>query len=200
MPQKAFPFTIVFERYPKNIRDSLSHSTPSYVFFMIKVLFVCLGNICRSPLAEGIFNHLIAQKGLQQVLTSRSAGTADYHVGEPADRRTIKIAKRHGIEIHHEGCLLDESHFQEYDYIVAMDHSNYLNITRHPGYISSRAVIVMMRNFDTAASDLNVPDPYFGSMDGFERVYQMLLKASEGFIEFLVEKHQLDSASKNSES
>ncbi len=158
---------------------------------MIKILFVCLGNICRSPLAEGIFNHLVAQKGLQQVLTSHSAGTADYHVGEPADHRTIKIAKRHGIEIHHEGCMLAEEHFQEYDYIVAMDHSNYLNITRHSGYATSKATIVMMRNFDTAASDLNVPDPYFGSMDGFERVYQMLTKACEGFIDFLVEKYNL---------
>lgn len=167
---------------------------------MIKILFVCLGNICRSPLAESIFNHLIAQKGLQDALLSHSAGTADYHIGEPADRRTIKIAKRHGIEIHHEGCQLDESHFQEYDYIVAMDHSNYLNITRHPGYMSSKAVIVMMRNFDTAASDLNIPDPYFGSMDGFERVFQMLMKANEGFIEFLVEKHRLSPLSGNNEA
>ncbi|MDJ1468122.1 low molecular weight protein-tyrosine-phosphatase [Cytophagaceae bacterium DM2B3-1] len=162
---------------------------------MVKILFVCLGNICRSPLAEGIFNHLVVKKGLQNVLVSRSAGTADYHIGEPADRRTIKVARKHGIEIHHEGSQLSENDFQEYDYIVAMDHSNYLNITRHPGYISSRAVVVMMRNFDTAASDLNVPDPYFGSMDGFERVYHMLMKANEGFIEFLTEKHHLNKTS-----
>jgi len=159
---------------------------------MVKVLFVCLGNICRSPLAEGIFNHLAAKKGLEHQLMSRSAGTADYHIGEPADRRTIKIARRHGIDIHHEGCQLSENDFQEFDYIVAMDHSNYLNITRHPGYAASRATIVMMRNFDTAASDLNVPDPYFGSMEGFERVYQMLMKANEGFIGYLIEKHQLN--------
>jgi len=165
----------------------------SYISFMVKVLFVCLGNICRSPLAAGIFNHLVAKKGLSYALTSRSAGTADYHIGEPADHRTIKIARKHGIEIHHEGCQLTESHFQEFDYIVAMDHSNYLNITRHPGYMESRAVVVMMRNFDTAASDLNVPDPYFGSMDGFERVYQMLVKANEGFIDFLNEKHILNT-------
>lgn len=150
-----------------------------------------MGNICRSPLAQGIFNHLAAKKGLGEQLVARSAGTADYHIGEPADHRTIKIARRHGIEIKHEGCQLSEDDFQEYDYIVAMDQSNYLNITRHPGYPNSRATVVMMRNFDTAASDLNVPDPYFGSMDGFERVYQMLLKANEGFIAFLSEKHQL---------
>lgn len=157
---------------------------------MTHILFVCLGNICRSPLAEGIFNHLVASKGLCQEMISRSAGIADYHVGEPADHRAIKVAHRHNIEIRHEVRQLRESDFQDFDYIVAMDQSNYTSITHHPGYMHSRAEVVMMRSFDAAASDSNVPDPYFGSMDGFEKVYQMLMKANEGFIDFLAEKNR----------
>ena len=155
---------------------------------MIHILFVCLGNICRSPLAEGIFNHLAASKGLGHTMEARSAGTADYHIGGPADHRAIKVAHRHSIEIRHEVRQLRESDFQDFDYIVAMDESNYMAITHHPGYMHSRAEVVMMRSFDTASTDLNVPDPYFGSMDGFEKVYQMLVKANEGFIGFLTEK------------
>jgi len=158
---------------------------------MIQVLFVCLGNICRSPLAEGIFNHLAASKGLNQVMKACSAGTADYHVGEPADHRAIKVAHRHSIAIRHEVRQLRESDFQDFDYVVAMDQSNYLAITHHPGYVHSRAEVVMMRSFDPAATDQNVPDPYFGSMDGFEKSYQMLTKANEGFIQFLTEKNRV---------
>ncbi len=160
---------------------------------MIKILFVCLGNICRSPLAEGVFNELVVQKKLNFLLQSHSAGTADYHIGEPADHRTIKIARRHGIEIQHSGRQLIDADFEEYDYIIAMDQSNYINVTRHSGYGKGKATVAMMRNFDNAASDVNIPDPYFGSMEGFEKVYQMLVRANEGFIEYLVEKHQLHS-------
>ena len=95
---------------------------------MINVLFVCLGNICRSPLAEGVFNSLIEARGLSNKIQCDSAGTGGWHVGELPDGRTIDVAQRHGIELSHRGRKFSREDFKLFDYIVAMDHDNLQDI------------------------------------------------------------------------
>lgn len=159
---------------------------------MINVLFVCLGNICRSPLAEGIFNHLVENRGLESKISSDSAGTSGWHIGEPPDRRSEAVAKKHGIVLDHSGRQLEDQDFQEFDYIVAMDKNNFQNIKSERGYNGFPSEnLVMMRTFDEQGKGQDVPDPYFGGPEGFEDVYKMLHRSCEKFLDYLVEKHEL---------
>tara|TARA_B100000989_G_C19487974_1_gene448391 strand:- start:346 stop:813 length:468 start_codon:yes stop_codon:yes gene_type:complete len=155
---------------------------------MIKILFVCLGNICRSPLAEAIFNQKIAEKGLNHAFKADSAGTGHWHIGENPDPRTIAIARKNNVPIQHTGRQFssDDSAF---DYILAMDGNNLTNIlslmeTPHEG-------LFLMRYFDHEQKEADVPDPYYGGDDGFQKVYDILDRSCERFIEFLVDKHKL---------
>jgi protein-tyrosine phosphatase len=160
---------------------------------MIKVLFVCLGNICRSPMAEGIFNKLILDNGLINNVICDSAGTSNYHTGELPDIRMCQTAQKHGISITHLARQIKQQDFEEFDYIMAMDESNYLNITKHPAWDNRwKNKLILMRSHDEEITDLNVPDPYFGELDGFEEVYELLLKNNTRFISYLIEKHHLD--------
>lgn len=156
---------------------------------MIKIIFVCLGNICRSPLAEAIFQHKITQKGLQNRISCDSAGTANYHVGDDPDSRSIEVAVKHGVPIQHKGMQFHHSHGSEFDYIMAMDQSNFRNIIHELGY--KHEGLSLMRDFDPKGKGLEVPDPYYGGKDGFEEVYQILDRSTEELIEFLVDKHDL---------
>lgn len=153
---------------------------------MVKILFVCLGNICRSPLAEGVFAHHITQKGLQNNVLCDSAGTAGYHIGDCPDARSIKIARSYGIELQHLGRKLHVRDFEEFDYIMAMDENNYQDILalkrNNP---EGKAKVFMFRDFDPAGKG-NVPDPYYGSMKDFEEVYQMCLRTSDSLLEYIL--------------
>lgn len=156
---------------------------------MIKVLFVCLGNICRSPLAEAIFNHKIAQNKLESKISCNSAGTANYHVGESPDPRTIEVANNHGIDVNHRGQQFKKADSGTYDYLLAMDHSNLSNMVYEIG--NKPEHLLMMRDFDPMAKGTDVPDPWYGGMSGFEDVYQILDRSSDEFLQFLKEKHNL---------
>lgn len=159
---------------------------------MIKVLFVCLGNICRSPMAEGIFKKFLQEKQLTDKIYCDSAGTSDYHIGELADRRMRNTALTYGINLTHKARQLASTDFEEFDYIIAMDESNYLHITSHEGCTETYgAKVGYMRQFDEFPGDINVPDPYFGGQEGFEEVYRMLLEANNRFLNYLINKHQL---------
>jgi len=160
----------------------------------LKVLFVCLGNICRSPLAEGIFKKMAKQKGLENMIASDSAGTSDYHIGEAPDKRTINNAKQNGLELHHKVRQVSMTDFDEFDYIITMDSKNFKDVSDlmldHP---NPKAELVMMRNFDDDESrdSIDVPDPYFGGESGFQKVYGILYRSMLNFIENISEKHKL---------
>ncbi|MFZ2906677.1 MAG: low molecular weight protein-tyrosine-phosphatase [Cyclobacteriaceae bacterium] len=151
----------------------------------VKVLFVCLGNICRSPLAEAIFNHKIATMGLQHIVMADSCGTANYHVGDSPDPRTIANAKRNGVMIEHIGQQLSSEHFEEFDFILAMDKSNYENILKLAGASGYAQKVSLMRSFEAEGSHLEVPDPYYGNEKDFQRVFDILDNSMEHFIQHL---------------
>ncbi|MEP1032934.1 low molecular weight protein-tyrosine-phosphatase [Ekhidna sp.] len=156
---------------------------------MIKVLFVCLGNICRSPLAEAIFKKKVEIGGLSNKIHADSAGTANYHVGENPDPRTIEIAEKHGVPVDHKGQQFQKKHQSQFDYLLAMDHSNYRNMTVEMG--SDPDKLMLMRDFDPHGKGQDVPDPWYGGMNGFEEVYQILDRSLDEFLDFLRKEHDL---------
>lgn len=160
---------------------------------MIKVLFVCLGNICRSPLAEAIFKDLIKNQGLESMIFCASSGTSDYNIGSGPDSRTLKNALKNNIHIDHFAQQLVVADLEKYDYLLAMDQKNKDNILGLGvnGQNFSKKVF-LMRDFDgNAMKRLDVPDPYFGDEDGFQQVHDILIEACFNFLEFLKKKHHL---------
>ena len=140
----------------------------------IKVLFVCLGNICRSTMAEGVFRNLVEKENLSDVIFCDSAGTANYHIGSKADHRTLKVLNDNGIELNHRGRQINISDFDEFDYILAMDANNFKDINYL--YQKSRkpkSKVMMMREFE-GKSTLDVPDPYYGDLNDFVEVFDIV--------------------------
>lgn len=145
---------------------------------------VCLGNICRSPMAEGILRAKLAQAGKRAIVDS--AGTSDYHVGETPDYRAIKTLLEKKIDISGlAGRQFTASDFDEFDFIYAMDASNYNNIVALARNENDKNKVMLIMNMVEPNSNLSVPDPYFGNNDGFEKVYKMLEDASDKIIEKL---------------
>ena len=159
---------------------------------MVKVLFICLGNICRSPLAEGIFNNKVKQLGLEGKFTSDSCGTSDYHIGELPDERTLACAQNHDIPISHRARQLNRVDIREFDYLIAMDMSNKRNIqnvmTRHN---IKHEQLFLLREFHPDPDHLEVPDPYYGGEEGFEQVYKIIDESLDHFLERLKLEHKL---------
>lgn len=148
---------------------------------------VCLGNICRSPLAEGI----LQSKVDRNAVVVDSAGTAGYHAGELPDTRSIAVAEKYGIDITHQRSRkFIKEDFENFDVIYAMDTSNYQNIVDLAEDTSDRAKVRLILNESEPNSDRSVPDPYYGGDQGFENVYQMLDEACEVIVERL-ERNEL---------
>lgn len=147
----------------------------------MKVLMICLGNICRSPLAEGILKQKIAAKGLHWEVDS--AGTSGYHDGELPDRRSIAVAAAHNLDITNQRSRqITKADLDAYDWLLVMDSSNYNNVKKICTTQEQVEKIKLIMNFVAPARNTPVPDPYWED-DGFEQVYQMLDEACEAFIE-----------------
>lgn len=143
---------------------------------MTKILMVCLGNICRSPLAEGI----LKSKLPKDRFTINSAGTAAYHIGSKPDSRSIAVAQNYGIEIAHlRGRQFVKNDFNEFDLIYAMDQSNFNHIIAMAKNATDSSKVKLILNEITPDENLSVPDPYYGGDQGFENVYNMLDEACE---------------------
>lgn len=143
---------------------------------MTRILMVCLGNICRSPLAEGILKSKVDSS---QVFVD-SAGTAGYHVGSLPDTRSIEVARKHGINISDQTCRkFTVEDFDNFDVIYAMDQSNYHNILMKARNDEDESKVMMILNESEPSSNRSVPDPYYGGDDGFENVFQMLDEACD---------------------
>ena len=151
-----------------------------------KLLFVCLGNICRSPSAENIMNHLIEKAGLSDKITCDSAGTSAYHIGSPPDGRMNAAAKEQGIELLGRARQFKPSDFERFDLILAMDSSNYEDIIYLDGEGKYQDKVKMMCDFATNHSDTEVPDPYYGGEAGFQYVIDLLIDACSGLLDDIV--------------
>ncbi len=151
----------------------------------IKVLFVCTGNICRSPTAEGVFKRFVAEGGLEERIASDSAGTHSYHVGEPPDPRTQQAASRRGYDLSAlRARQVSRNDFSEFDYVLAMDQANLLALQRIcPPQHSNRLKLFMEFSRDAAMRE--VPDPYYGGTQGFERVLDLVEQTSKQLLEHL---------------
>lgn len=151
---------------------------------VLRLLFVCSGNICRSPLAEAIFKSLAREAGLADRFAVDSAGTHGYHEGDQADPRTQRVGRAHGLSVDSIARAVRDTDYDRFDLIVAMDrgHKRDLVSRAGPGRVAS---IRLMREFDPDASGPDVPDPYYGGESGFEEMFAILEPACRGLLHSL---------------
>jgi protein-tyrosine phosphatase len=150
----------------------------------VSVLFVCMGNICRSPTAEGVFRHFVNAAGLEERIDVDSAGTHAYHVGQPPDRRASAAANRRGVSLADiQARRVSDSDFARFNYIIAMDEDNQARlIDQAPD--EHRGKVTLFLSY-ASVSETEVPDPYYGGAAGFERVLDLVEEASRGLLETL---------------
>ncbi|MEW6353641.1 MAG: low molecular weight protein-tyrosine-phosphatase [Pseudomonadota bacterium] len=161
---------------------------------MVRVLFVCMGNICRSPTAQGVFSALLEREGLQDVIEVDSAGTHSYHIGNPPDRRAQAGALRRGIDLSGlRARRVEKRDFEQFDYVLAMDQENYRHLEAlcHNDH---RHKLRLFMEFAPHLNETEVPDPYYGGASGFERVLDMVEEAAQGLLEH-IRRHHLGNAS-----
>ena len=158
---------------------------------MINVLFVCLGNICRSPLAEGVFQKLAEEEGLASEISVDSCGTSNYHIGELAHESSRKVAKINGINLTHRARQISSEDFGDFDYILAMDSSNIRNMSLLEGFDKHQDKVSLLRAFDNGQSEKAVDDPYGGDFGDFEECYRIVEESSRNLLEHIRREHQL---------
>jgi protein-tyrosine phosphatase len=152
----------------------------------VAVSFVCMGNICRSPTAEAVMRHLVHEAGLAGKISVDSAGTGAWHVGEERDRRSRAVASRRGVPITGLARQFSRADFERFDLVLALDEDNQRDLRRLAQSDEARAKIRLLRSFEPgAAPGSEVPDPYYGGPDGFERVFDICLAACRGLLEHL---------------
>ncbi len=155
----------------------------------VSVVFVCMGNICRSPTAEAVFRHYVENAGLSGRILIDSAGTHDYHVGEPPDSRAQRAAQQRGYGMGGlRGRQVDEGDFRRFDYVLAMDRSNLASLQRLAPP-ASEARVQLFLEYARHHAGREVPDPYYGGAEGFERVLDMAEDASEGLLQQIRQRH-----------
>ncbi len=158
----------------------------THLLMPYKLLFVCLGNICRSPAAENIMNYLIEQNNLGDRIICDSAGTGGYHIGSPPDQRmAAAAASRLGIKLRGQARQLKKSDLENFDLILAMDRENYQDILALDPIGQYQDKVQMMCDFCSKHSIKEVPDPYYGGSEGFNRVIDLLLDACDGLLQHI---------------
>jgi low molecular weight protein-tyrosine phosphatase len=159
----------------------------------LRVLFVCTGNICRSPLAEAVFKGLVSERGLARRYEADSAGTYGYHEGDPADPRTVKVGLNHGLAVDSIARELRDADFTRFDLLVAMDRGH-LREMRARCAKPLQGKLVMMSDYGPEGVLKDVPDPYYGPLSGFEDIYQILDRCCRGLLDALLSQ-ALEAAS-----
>ncbi|HVX95613.1 MAG TPA: low molecular weight protein-tyrosine-phosphatase [Polyangia bacterium] len=158
----------------------------------VHVCFVCLGNICRSPTAEAVMRHVVKQAGLEARVRLSSAGTGDWHVGHPRDKRSAAVGAARGIPLSGRAQQFTSVSFEDCDYVLAMDRANRDELLRLARTDADRAKVALLRSFDPAAPrDAEVPDPYYGGARGFEEVFDLCEAACRALLEHLRKQHRL---------
>ena len=154
----------------------------------MRILFVCMGNICRSPTAEGVFRRLVAERAPGMAIEVDSAGTHDYHVGDPPDPRSIAAASRRGVDLSHlRARMVSDEDFERFDLIIAMDRLNRATLLdRSPEPFRERIRLFM--EFAGSGDIEDVPDPYYGGAPGFERVLDLAEEAAAGLLDEVLER------------
>ena len=156
--------------------------------YKFKILFVCMGNICRSPTAEGVFRHKIIQKELSDFVFVDSCGTHDYHEGQQPDKRSQEAALKRGIDLSSQTSrVIKRSDLTEFNLILAMDKINFIQIESMMTHKDKEKLILFL-DFSKQAEFTEVPDPYYGKTNGFELVLDLLDEASDGLIDYIKEK------------
>lgn len=150
-----------------------------------KINFVCLGNICRSPTAEGVFQHLVDEAGLSSYFEIDSSGTGAWHVGQAANANSRAIAQQRGVVLHSRARKIVPSDLEYFDLTVAMDFSNHSDIISMTPKTELHDSVVMLRDFDPDPDDGQVPDPYHGGIDGFNEVYDIVERSCRALLEVL---------------
>lgn len=154
---------------------------------MVRVLFVCLGNICRSPTAQGVFEELVKKENLEGEISADSAGTGTWHLGHPPDERATESAKRRGLDISTQKARrLSPEDFDRFDYILTMDKENFRTVS---SMASGEAEVRPFLEYAKDSPESEVPDPYFGGGRGFERVLDLVEEASNGLLDDIKKKH-----------
>jgi protein-tyrosine phosphatase len=154
---------------------------------MVRVLFVCMGNICRSPLAQGVFEDVLRRESLEGEVSVDSAGTGAWHVGSPPDERALSAASLRGVDISSQRARrITPEDCQNFDYILTMDEENYRAVS---GLCRDSAVVRPFLDFATDSPETAVPDPYYGGPEGFEHVLELVEEASEGLLEDIRKRH-----------
>ncbi|MGN1235952.1 MAG: low molecular weight protein-tyrosine-phosphatase [Bacteroidaceae bacterium] len=154
----------------------------------MKILFVCLGNICRSPMAEAIFNKLVEERELVGSFYVDSAGLIDYHEGELPDKRMRSHAAKRGYYLTHRSRPIEMSDFDEFDYIVGMDNANIRSLSNMIINEAHRKKILAMASFLRHYSSASIPDPYYGGSEGFQRVIDLLEDSCASLLDWLLER------------
>lgn len=159
---------------------------------MVSVCFVCLGNICRSPTAEGVMRHLVREAGLENAIRVDSAGTGSWHVGESPDRRACAAGRKRGIEVSGAARQFRRADFDRFDYVVAMDSANYDDLVDLSPNAAASDKIHLLRSFDPGSpANASVPDPYYGGAEGFDEVVELCLLACRALLERIRREHSL---------